>query len=171
METQGAPNFGSANMQSQAPLGTNDRAPALFQPSVGPGGSTLDRSTASAGFVSISNNDTALARPWWTPPSIFDEWEKHFKRGNEGLYNFLFNRRYGSGGGRDEDACERRLSEEERRCYTRAWRMPHPDYLGGCLERAKQRWSKCLENGYPGGPGEVKEWGDEDEETWRNFGR
>lgn len=117
--------------------------------------------------------DTVPTRPWWAPPSVLEEWEKHFKAGNKGLYDFLFqSRSFGSRGrGRDEEACDRRHSEEVQRCYQRKWRMPHPDYLGGCLKRAEQRYLKCMQNGYPGGPGEVQEWGDADEETWLNHGR
>jgi hypothetical protein len=39
------------------------------------------------------------------------------------------------------------------------------------LERAKDRWRLCLGNKGRPHPDEPKEWGPEDEEIWRNFGR
>jgi hypothetical protein len=49
--------------------------------------------------------------------------------------------------------------------------MVDDDYYGGCLARAQERWLGCLKNGGKPRPGEVPEWGDDDEETWRNYGR
>jgi hypothetical protein len=110
---------------------------------------------------------------WWGPPILWDpwkDWREHSDKGLDGFFNF-FRRRSGSWGGDGEAECDARLAEERRRCYAREWQMPHPDYLDGCLKRAQSRWITCMKNGRPDGPGEVKEWGDEDEETWRNFGR
>src|SRR5215813_4388065 len=75
LATQGAPNFGSANLRSQTPVGTDDSALALFQPGSGPTGPALNRSSSPTGFLSVGYDDTAATRPWWAPPSILDEWE------------------------------------------------------------------------------------------------
>jgi hypothetical protein len=110
-------------------------------------------------------------RPRWLP-ALPDPWE-YWKKGAIDSLGPLFRRRHGtgSGGGDDDDKCGARHGEERQRCFDRRPDMAHPDYFFGCLDRAKERWLRCQKNGYPGGPGEVPEWGDDDEETWRNFDR
>jgi hypothetical protein len=43
--------------------------------------------------------------------------------------------------------------------------------LAACRDRAVERWRKCIANGGRPHPDEPKEWGPDDEEIWRNFGR
>jgi|ERR1051325_652102 hypothetical protein len=138
--------IGAAPTQNTSSSARSDRASTLPQSAVRATAPTFDRSRFPAGFVPVGYDDTVSTRPWWAPPSVLEEWEKHFKAGNKGLYDFLFqSRSFGSGGrGQDEEACDRRRSEEVQRCYQRKWQMPHPDYLGGCLKRAEQRYLKCM---------------------------
>jgi hypothetical protein len=99
------------------------------------------------------------------------EWRNRSLLGHMGLWNYLRSFRGGGGGGRDDDEdCDKRYEQEIQNCHKRTWRMP-AHYLGGCLARAQSRWLKCLGNGGKPHPDELDEWGDKDEETWRNFGR
>jgi hypothetical protein len=104
------------------------------------------------------------------------EWTDHFIRGWLGLLNALRRTGRGGGGGRrggddDEDDCSKRLGEEMRRCYSRTDDYAHQDFLQACIKRAKDRWASCIANKGRAHPNEPKEWGPEDEEIWRNFGR
>jgi len=131
-----------------------------------------DRFATSSGTIPVSYQEGAT-RPWWGLP-LPDPWDFWRKGAIDSIRPF-FQRGAGTGsrsrGGDDEDQCDARYSQERQRCWDRRPDMAHPDFLDGCLERAKERWLKCRENGYTGGPGEVPEWGDADEEIWRNFGR
>jgi hypothetical protein len=83
----------------------------------------------------------------------------------------------GGGGGKrnseddNDDYCGKRMAEETGRCWARKDDYVHPDYLYGCLDRAKDRWRMCRRNGGKPDPSEPPEWGPADEETWRNFYR
>jgi len=113
------------------------------------------------------------AKPWlWPPfPDIWDQW----RRGAIDSMKPLFRRGYGGGAGSprgdDYDECDDRQARERQACFNRAPDMAHEDFLDACLKRATQRWLACLKNGYPGGPGEMPQWGKKDEEIWRNFDR
>jgi hypothetical protein len=71
----------------------------------------------------------------------------------------------------EEDACAERASAEIARCYKRAPDMAHPDYLDGCIKRAKTRADMCKRNGGKPRRDEPPEWKDPDEETWLNHHR
>ena len=58
-------------------------------------------------------------------------------------------------GGRDKDQCSERLGRETNTCWARKDEYAHPDYLNGCLERAKERWLKCVKNGGRPSPSEL----------------
>jgi len=103
-------------------------------------------------------------RPWWEP----------FPKAIQGFLDAYF-RRGGSSGRRgtdneDDDYCEKRYQGEVQRCYDRAWQMP-ANYLRGCLDRARERQISCTKNGGKPRLDEPLEWGDADEETWRNLNR
>jgi hypothetical protein len=170
---QGAPRFPTAFPIMQIPTGANDRGFAFSRPNDWASSSTGSQSTSSTDFVPVSYQDEARPRPWPTPQDFVDfgPWAKQFAQGMQGLINFLRSYSSKSDDRKGEDECGKRYAEEQQNCYDRLWQMPHTDYLDGCLKRAQSRWLTCLRNGNPDGPGEVPEWGDKDEETWRNFGR
>jgi hypothetical protein len=134
----------------------------------------LDQSPMWGSLVPAGYISSTRTRPWWAPPGgdfLADEYWK----GMLGLYEFLRSRSGGSGGGRrrsrrsgedDENECDERYWRERARCFARS-RGTLARYLQGCLDRASQRWDACNRNGYPGGPGELREWGEADEETSR----
>jgi hypothetical protein len=76
-----------------------------------------------------------------------------------------------SGDDDDDDPCGERLGLETSRCYGRIEEYAHQDFLSGCTERAKGRWTSCLRNGGRPDPSEPPEWGPADEETWFNQNR
>ena len=73
---------------------------------------------------------------------------------------------YGGGGGDGDGDCEKDLTIEQENCSLRKWRIAHPDYYRGCMDRAMERYQKC-KKGEQGPP----EWGDKDEETGLDHGR
>ena len=62
--------------------------------------------------------------------------------------------------------CHEKWDIEYNRCSSRYWKLTHMHFMGGCKQRANERLAACL-RGRSGPP----EWGDADEENWRNFGR
>jgi RHS repeat-associated protein len=82
----------------------------------------------------------------------------------------LCRRSLGFGGGNDNDEpdCHDRYEREMQSCHKRRWKMAHPHYFNGCLDRAADRRSQCIRNGGRPAPGELSEWSDADEETWIN---
>ena len=82
----------------------------------------------------------------------------------------LCRRSLGFGGGNDNDEpdCHDRYEREMQSCHKRRWKMAHPHYFNGCLDRAADRRSQCIRNGGRPAPGELSEWSDADEETWVN---
>jgi hypothetical protein len=119
-------------------------------------------------FTPVSYQNPAVPRPWWVPTGPFDPWAQNFMKGVQGYINFRRSRTRPRARDDDDDECWRRFYNERARCLARAPDMPHQDHLGGCIDRAVQRRQACLANGYPGGPGELREWGDLDEEVWIN---
>jgi RHS repeat-associated protein len=103
------------------------------------------------------DNDYPRAPQWWHDMI-------------NGLVN-MCKRSVGYGGGEDNDDedCHGRFANEVNRCHQRKWQVTHPDYTRGCLERAADRRSMCFRNGNKPHPDEPPEWGDADEETWRNL--
>ncbi len=100
------------------------------------------------------------------------EWTDHFIRGLQGLIHAF--RSKGRGGRRrsdDDDYCHDRKQAEISRCFERKDDYAHGDFLQACQDRATERWIKCLRNKGRPDPNEPNEWGPEDEEIWRNFGR
>ncbi len=182
-----APSTGRAF--DSAPVGSLGFAP--LAPTIGSGSG--QRSTAPLSFAtnmstvapalgSINSPPAPLpvsyqwdaAKPWWLPP-FPDIWEQWRRGANQSVEPF-FRRGYGSGAGAgrgdDRDECDDRLAREEKACFDRQPDMVYGnDFFHACMQRAKDRWLKCLENGRPNGPGEVKQWGEKDEEIWRNYGR
>jgi hypothetical protein len=87
----------------------------------------------------------------------------------------------GRGGGRsrnnndndDDDECLKRKEKEIDRCYERKKEeeYAHPDFLGGCKDRATDRWRLCIKNGGRPDPNEPNEWSLADDEIWLNIGR
>jgi hypothetical protein len=115
-----------------------------------------------------------LPRPWpgtgglWpTPTGPFEAWGEHFIKSNqEGIRRLrAFSR---TARERAEKECWRRHDEEMRECRERFPDLVHKDHYRGCMDTALQRRGKCLENGYPNGPGELPKWGDEQEDVWIN---
>jgi hypothetical protein len=74
-------------------------------------------------------------------------------------------------GGGDREDCYEREGTEAARCWARQEDYAHPDYLWGCIQRAKDRRNLCVKNGGKPNPSEPPEWGAADEETWRNYDR
>jgi hypothetical protein len=74
-------------------------------------------------------------------------------------------------GGGDREDCYERESTETARCWANKEDYAHPDYLWGCIQRAKDRRNLCVKNGGKPNPSEPPEWGPADEETWRNYDR
>jgi RHS repeat-associated protein len=101
--------------------------------------------------------------PGWWPYITFE------------IYKFCLKKLIETGGGGDDDPCTDRYDREVRACYSHKWDTPHPDYIPGCIARAKARQAACLRNGEPDGPNEPQEWDHNtetgDSETGRNFGR
>ncbi len=121
-----------------------------------------------------------MARPFpgmWPPiPPLpvpgTPEWTDHFIRGLQGLIRaFTSSGRRGGRRSDDDDYCTDRLSAEMSRCDKRIDDYAHQDFLAACKQRAKHRWDLCNRNGGRPHPNEPNEWGPEDEEIWRNFGR
>jgi hypothetical protein len=77
----------------------------------------------------------------------------------------------------NNDHCHDRFDEEFKECLVHRGDSAHPDYFGGCVQRAEERRRQCIANAGRPRPGEPEKWRpgtDEnpgDEETWRNFGR
>lgn len=152
-----------------------DGGSAMVQPPGWPRMPVEDQWATSPPVVPASYADSADGPKWWGPPILWDpwqEWRENFKKGMQGLINSRSRPSSSAGGGDDKEACHDRYEDEQNRCYQRKWLMTHaPSQVDACRERATQRWVKCLQNGYPDGPGEVDEWGDKDEEVWRNLHR
>jgi hypothetical protein len=105
-----------------------------------------------------------------TPFPDFQEWRNRSLLGHMGLWNYLRSFRGGGGGRDDDEDCDKRYEREMKNCWARQWQMPDR-YVGGCLARARSRWLSCLGNGGKPHPDELEEWGDKDEETWKNLKR
>jgi hypothetical protein len=105
------------------------------------------------------------------------EWTENYIRAVQGLINAFRKLGGGRGGGRrnndddDDDYCGKRLAAEIARCYKRREDTAHQDFFDGCIERAKERWASCIRNKGRPHPDEPNEWGPDDEEIWRNYGR
>lgn len=143
----------------------NERALATPSP-------VVPRGTVPLPFTPASARNLAIPRPWLGPigPGPFDPWADQFIKGMQGLTSFFRGRSRARRRDDDENECDQRFYREQQRCFER-WPNMAADFRGACIERAKQRRNKCKENGSPGGPGELPEWGDDDEEIWLNFGR
>lgn len=79
----------------------------------------------------------------------------------------------GNGGGQDrnwddDDPCGTEGAARQAECWARREDYAHPDYLWGCIDRAKTWTNWCRR---PNGKPEPLKWIPPDEETWRNYGR
>jgi hypothetical protein len=66
----------------------------------------------------------------------------------------------------DGDWCYQRYLQELERCNDNKDNYAHPHFLGGCKDRAKERWDKCNRNGGRPPLEELPEWGKEDEDIY-----
>src|SRR5581483_7757405 len=120
-----------------------------------------------------------IPRPGFLPPIIgpgspWGPWEKNAQRSAQDIWTF-FRKFLSSSGGYgdpdDDDECEARRAREVRRCKERSPDAVHPSFEQACIERANTRWRQCKENGGKPSPNEMPEWGNKDEEVWRNYDR
>ncbi|WP_139024679.1 hypothetical protein [Bradyrhizobium sp. STM 3843] len=134
-----------------------------------------------AGGFSVPSPGRGLGAPWgavWPHPRDQDVAElwKALKKAFE-FYTFIRRGAGGGGGGgrkkeEDEESyCEERARREINRCYRRVPDATHRDWLDACITRARTREIQCTQNRGMPKPGEPPEWGDGDEEIWRNFDR
>lgn len=108
--------------------------------------------------------------PWAIPTAPLGGWTEHAIKGHqEGLRRLRSFRK--TAREKAEKECWRRHDEEARECKSRYRDRVHDDHYDGCMKRALQRREACLHNGYPNGPGELRKWGDEDEDVWFNTDR
>ena len=128
-------------------------------------GSSVPSSTPA--FTPVGYRNPPMPSPWPIPTGRFGTWDDEYRKGMQGLLNFIINQSRARGI-RSNDACDVRRDAEKRRCVERRPFMRFDDFFFGCLNRADYRHGVCLKNGYPGGPGEPDEWGPADEETWTN---
>jgi len=147
----------------------NRRPVEPAQPSAD-GGATLKTTPDGAACFPTPGSGVSPGRPIWPLPEedevaspseiIAKLWSNLTRRGNTG--------RRAKKREEEEDACAERASAEMTRCSKRIQDMAHPDYLNGCIERAKTRQDMCRRNGGKPRPDEPPEWTDPDEETWLN---
>jgi len=111
--------------------------------------------------------------PLWGPfPDVFGPWREHFIKGFEGAIKYFSGAGSRTSGGRGEDdECDKRYEDERKRCDDRYWQTTAKGQNRACKARATTRWVGCVQNGGTPRPDEPPEWGDKDEEVWRNYNR
>jgi hypothetical protein len=129
--------------------------------------------------IQLAGMDSPFPGIWPPIPPVvvpgLPEWREHFDRGLQGLINAF--KSSGRGRGRrkedddDDDECLSRRNAEVARCHERIDDYAHRDFLAACKQRATDRWRLCIQNKGRPDPHEPPEWGPDDEEIWRNYGR
>jgi hypothetical protein len=172
----------SSPLQGASPLGSQF-GPSPLPPSVSAGSqmTQMDDWPGSAPFApSIPTGPmpvgyAGMARPRpWPLPGVFDPWgpwREQFLKGLEGAIKHFSGAGSRTSSGNREDDCYKRYEEEEKDCDERYWRTTAKGQNRACKDRAKTRWDMCNRNGGTPHPDEPSQWGDKDEEVWRNFNR
>lgn len=109
-----------------------------------------------------SYQDSQGRRTWWGPPVVFDpwqEWRDQFRKGMQGLINFLdANRGIASSGGRNDEDCYDRWQREVDRCFREFWPLQNRRPWAACKDRARDRHNLCIQNGDRPDPNEPDEY-------------
>src|SRR5262245_51065831 len=137
-----------------------------------PGASAFDQSMPPAPPMPVGYADRMRPQPWGVFPDVFGPWREHFIKGVEGAIKYFSGSgSRTSGGGNEENECDKRYEDERERCNDRYWQTTAKGQNRACKERATTRWVSCRQNGGKPRPDEPPEWGDKDEEVWRNYNR
>ena len=167
--TAGLPRSASDFMPSRVPMPASVGG---FPAADWPGASAFDSSTSSASPMPVGYADRMRPPLWGAVPDVFGPWREHFIKGFEGAIKYFSGAGSRTSGGRGEDdECYKRYEDERKRCDDRYWQTTAKGQNRACKARATTRWVGCVQNGGTPRPDEPPEWGDKDEEVWRNYNR